>query len=309
MCLPLGKKHLDNNEIADSDTTVDTVTFSKRQAIPSPVTTTKLKYVPKKTNHHLIIVDDDEEMRSFLAAELHPIYHIRTCKNGADALKETMTQQPDLIISDIMMPDMDGYELLRRLKTNSRTNTIPVILLTSNTDPDNRIKGLQKGADAYLNKPFDMDELLARIEGLISNRRLIKGKFSGAQDQADLVKEVSMKDVDDQLMKNIMKVLNDNVDNTALNVEMLSSEVGLSRAQLHRRMKDITGISCGEFIRNFRLNHAAELLKRGGNVYITQVAYACGFSNATNFSTTFKKHFGVTPTEYANNDKPYQPQA
>lgn len=303
VCLPLGKKHLADNEMANTDTAAGTASFSKRQTPTTPVTTTKLKYVPKKTNHHLIIVDDDEEMSSFLAAELHSIYHIRTCRNGADALKEIMTQHPDLIISDIMMPDMDGYELLRRIKTNSLTNTIPVILLTSSTDPDNRIKGLQKGADAYLNKPFDMDELLARIEGLINNRRLIKGKFSGAQDQADLVKEVSMKDVDDQLMKNIMKVLNDNVDNTALNVEMLSSEVGLSRAQLHRRMKDITGISCGEFIRNFRLNHAAELLKRGGNIYVTQVAYACGFSNATNFSTTFKKHFGVTPTEYANNDK------
>lgn len=296
--LPLGCRHLSANQISSSTVSRIEEKASKRRAPISADDDNKSKYTRKRTNYHILIVDDDEELRSYLASELRPIYHVKECGGGEDALKEIVAQQPDLIISDIKMPDMDGYELLHRIKTNSRTNTIPVILLTSSPDTDERIKGLQKGADAYLNKPFNLEELLARISGLIANRKLIKGKFSGAQDQAELVEAVSVKDPDDQLMKNIMTVLNDNVDNPSLNVEMLSNEVGMSRAQLHRRIKDITGISSGEFIRNFRLNHAAQLLTQGGNIYVTQVAYACGFSNPTNFSTTFKKHFSMTPSEY-----------
>lgn len=296
--LPLGCRHLSAHQINSSTASCSDEKTSTRLVPISAGNDKNPKYSRKRTNYRILIVDDDEELRSYLASELRPIYHVKECSCGEDALKEIVAQQPDLIISDIKMPDMNGYELLHRLKTSSRTNTIPVILLTSSSDADDRIKGLQKGADAYLNKPFNLEELLARISGLIANRKLIKGKFSGAQDQAELTEAITVKDPDEQLMKNIMAVLNDNVDNPSLNVEMLSNKVGMSRAQLHRRIKDITGISSGEFIRNFRLNHAAHLLTQGGNIYVTQVAYACGFSNPTNFSTTFKKHFGMTPSEY-----------
>lgn len=304
--IPLGNRHLHQDQISTEEETEATPVHTLQTAILTP-DSDKLRYTPKKTNFHIVIADDDEEIRNYLRTELHPFYHIKVCENGKEALKLIMKEHPDLVISDIVMPEMDGYELLRRIKTSSETSYIPVILLTSKADINEKIAGLRKGADAYLEKPFNIDELLARISGLIANRRLMKGNFSGAQEQKDRVEKVVMKDVDDELMESIMEVLNANVDNPELNVEMLSDKVGISRAQLHRRMKDITGIACGEFIRNFRLKHAAELLSAGGNIYVAQVAYACGFSNPTNFSTTFKKHYGMSPSEYVeaqrnNND-------
>lgn len=296
--IPLGNRHLRQDQISTESESEATPVHTSQPVILSP-DSDKLKYVAKKTNFRILIVDDDAEIRNYLKTEFHPYYHTKVCNNGNDALKLIMKERPDLVISDIVMPEMDGYELLRRIKTCSDTSYIPVILLTSKTDINEKIVGLRKGADAYIEKPFNIDELMARVSGLIANRRLVKGNYSGAQEQKDRVEKVVMKDVDDELMKSIMQILNANVDNSELNVEMLSKKVGVSRAQLHRRMKDITGIACGEFIRNFRLKHAAELLCAGGNVYVAQVAYACGFSNPTNFSTTFKKHYGMSPKEYA----------
>lgn len=300
--IPLGKRLLHQDQISTESNAEATPVHTLQTAILSP-DADKLKYIPKKTNFRIVVVDDDDEIRNYLKTELHPYYHVKDCRNGKEALKLIMSERPDLVISDVVMPEMDGYELLWRLKTSTETSSIPVILLTSNADINEKILGLRKGADAYLEKPFNIEELLARISGLIANRRLVKGNFSGAQEQKERVEKVVMKDVDDQLMESIMAVLNANVDNPELNVEMLSSKVGISRAQLHRRMKEITGIACGEFIRNFRLKHAAELLREGGNVYVAQVAYACGFSNPTNFSTTFKKHYGVSPSEYAESQR------
>ena len=298
--VPLGNRLLNQDQISTVLESEAIPVHTLQPAILSP-DNDKLKYTPKKTNFHIVIVDDDEEIRNYLKTELHQFYHIKVCDNGNNALKLIKRERPDLVISDIVMPEMDGYELLHRIKTSTDTSYIPVILLTSKADINDKISGLKKGADAYLEKPFDIEELMARISGLISNRRLVKGYFSGAQEQKDRVEKVVMKDVDDELMESIMEVLNANVDNPELNVEMLSDKVGISRAQLHRRMKDITGIACGEFIRNFRLKHAAELLSAGGNIYVAQVAYACGFSNPTHFSTTFKKYYGMSPSEYIDN--------
>jgi AraC-like DNA-binding protein len=158
--------------------------------------------------------------------------------------------------------------------------------------------GLKKGADAFLAKPFDMEELHVLIDNLIDNVRRLKGKFSGALNQHGKVDQIEVKGNNNILMDRIMRCINDNIANTEFNVEALSEEVGVSRAQLHRKMKEITGISTGEFIRNIRLEQAARLIKEG-DINITQVAYSVGFNNQTHFSTAFKKHFGVTPSEYA----------
>lgn len=296
--IPLGNRLLHQDQISTESESEATPVHTLQPVIPNS-DSDKLKYVPKKTNFHVVIVDDDAEIRNYLRTEFHPFYHTKVCDNGKDALKLIMKERPDLVISDIVMPEMDGYELLRRIKTCSDTSYIPVILLTSKTDISEKISGLRKGADAYIEKPFNIEELLVSVSSLIANRRLVKGNYSGAQEQKERVEKVVMKDVDDELMESIMEILNANVDNSELNVEMLANKVGISRAQLHRRMKDITGIACGEFIRNFRLKHAAELLCSGGNVYVAQIAYACGFSSPTNFSTTFKKHYGMSPSEYA----------
>ena len=166
----------------------------------------------------------------------------------------------------------------------------------------NRLEGLERGADAFLAKPFDMQELHLTIDNLIQGRQRLKGKFTGAQQQTDKIDVPEVKGNDEQLMERIMKAVNKNLSDSDFNVEMLTTEVGISRAQLHRKMKELTGLSTSEFIRNIRLEQAARLLKEQ-KINVTQVAYTVGFSNLAHFSTLFRKHFGVAPSEYANNAK------
>jgi AraC-like DNA-binding protein len=171
-------------------------------------------------------------------------------------------------------------------------------MLTSMADVGNRLEGLESGADAFLAKPFDMQELHMVIENLIQSRQRLKGKYTSAQLQAEKIEAPEVKGNDELLMERIMKAVNKNLSNSDFNVDMLSREVGISRAQLHRKMKELTGIPTSEFIRNIRLEQAARLLKEQ-KINVTQVAYTVGFSNLAHFSTIFRKHFGVAPSEYA----------
>lgn len=283
--LPAGNAHLNPDEIINEEQDSDAQTaMPKRQA---------------SKNCRVMVVDDDAELARYICAELSNWYRVDSTCNGQEAMDALLKGSYDLVISDVMMPVMDGITLLKKIKSNNIISDIPVILLTSKADVSDRLEGIRKGADAYLAKPFDMNELRAVADNLISNVRRLRGKFSGAQTQADKVEDIQMKGNNDTLMDRIMKVLNDNISDADFNVEKLSAEVGISRAQLHRKMKEITGISTGEFIRNLKLEQAARLIRRG-DVNITQVAYAVGFNNSTHFSTVFKKHFGLSPSEYAD---------
>jgi YesN/AraC family two-component response regulator len=229
-------------------------------------------------------------------------YHIIVVNNGREALRKLLSEtdsdrQFDLVVSDVMMPEMDGFTLLRMIKTNMNISHIPVVMLTSKAAVANRLEGLEKGADAFLAKPFDMDELHVVINNLISKNLRLKGKYSGSQQQKDKVEEKQVKGNDEALMERIMKVVNEHLDDSDFNVETLTKEVGISRAQLHRKMKEMTGLPVSEFIRNIRLEQAARLLEEQ-KINVTQVAYTVGFSNLAHFSTVFKKQFGVTPTEF-----------
>ena len=199
------------------------------------------------------------------------------------------------------MPEMDGITLLRNIKSNANISDIPVILLTSKAEVCDRLEGLKRGADAYLSKPFDMSELHILIDNLVGNVRRLRGKFSGAQEQKDKVEEKKVEGYNDTLMNRIMESINKNMGDTDFNVEKLSEDVGISRAQLHRKMKEITGIPASEFLRNIRLKQAARLLKEH-KVNVTEIAYTVGFNNQAYFSTVFRKHYGKTPSEYAAED-------
>ena len=262
------------------------------------------KKVRVKNTERILIIEDDEETRLYLEDMLSPSYKIMTARDGDSGLQRALTELPDLVLSDIVMPGMNGLQIVKRIKNNPNTTHIPVIILTSNTGMSDRIEGLELGADAYIVKPFDMDELLTTIDNILKNRQRIRGKYSGAH-QEDKIKSIEIKGNSDKLMERIMKVINDNLDSPDLRVEMLSEEVGLSRAQLHRRIKEITGISTGEFIRNIRLKKAAELLAEN-KVNISQVAYMVGFSSQTHFSTAFRKFYGISPTEYINRGNIHQ---
>ena len=284
--LPLGNSHLKPEEMEEHPV------VSKAAAVVNAQGGQK---------YRVLVVDDDVEIGHYISTELGRYYKFSLCPNGKEGLKELLTGDYDVVISDVMMPEMDGFTMLRMIKTNVNISHIPVIMLTSKADVGNRLEGLERGADAFLAKPFDMEELHMNIENLIHNRQRLKGKYSGAQQQVDRVEQVEVKGNDELLMERIMKAVNKNLSNSDFNVDMLTQEVGISRAQLHRKMKDMTGISTSEFIRNIRLEQAARLLKEQ-KINVTQVAYTVGFSNLAHFSTVFRKHFGMSPSEYVEKE-------
>ncbi|MCR4582175.1 MAG: response regulator [Prevotella sp.] len=251
-------------------------------------------------NLHILLTDDDPEIAQYITSELGRWYHFDYASNGREALKRLLSNRSyALVISDVMMPEMDGITLLRSIKQNPQISDIPVIMLTSKSEVNYRLDGIRQGADAYIAKPFSMEELHVVIDNLIDNVRRLRGKFSGAVEQKNKVKQVDVKGNDDILMDKIMKSINAHLSDPELTMELLTKEIGISRAQLHRKMKELTGLSTTEFIRNLRLEQAARLIKEK-KVNVTQVAYSVGFNNQAHFSTTFKKHFGMSPTEYAN---------
>ena len=281
--LPLGTEHLTKEEMVVKEDT--------EKAIK-----------PKShSNYRVLVVDDDAEIGEYITQELGSYYKISSVTSARDALRLLLSadleKQYDLVVSDVMMPELDGFMMLRMIKTNMNISHIPVVMLTSKADVANRLEGLEKGADAFLAKPFDMEELHVVINNLIRKNLRLKGKYSGVQQQKDKVEEKKVKGNDELLMERIMKVVNEHLSDSDFNVDVLTREVGISRAQLHRKMKEMTGLPVSEFIRNIRLEQAVRLLKEQ-KINVTQVAYTVGFSNLAHFSTVFRKQFGVSPTEY-----------
>ena len=287
--LPLGNSHLAKDEILAQDSQVQ-----------------KSAKVKPQSNYRMMVVDDDKEIGNYIRQELGAFYHVTPVTSAREALRLLLSveddKQFDLVVSDVMMPEMDGFTLLRMIKTNMNLSHIPVVMLTSKSDVANRLEGLEKGADAFLAKPFDMDELHVVINNLISKNLRLKGKYSGSQQQKDKVEETKVKGNDELLMERIMKVVNKHLSDSDFSVDTLTTEVGISRTQLHRKMKEMTGLPVSEFIRNIRLEQAARLLEEQ-KINVTQVAYSVGFNNPAHFSTVFRKQFGISPTEYAEKAK------
>ena len=280
--LPLGKEHLKDSQINS-----DYVVNGKKQQRGAA-----------SRNSKILLVDDDIEICRYLKSELGDWYRFVICNNGKEALKQLLSGDFDLVVSDVVMPEMDGITLLRNIKGNANISHVPVIMLTSKSEISDRLEGIKLGADAYLAKPFSLEELHLTIDNLIDNVRRLKGKFSGALKQDDKVEKIEVKGYDEELMERIMKVVNENLSDSDFNVEKMCDEVGVSRTQLHRKLKEMTGVPTSEFLRNIRLNEAARLI-REHKINITQVSYMVGFANNSHFSTAFKKYFGMSPTEYA----------
>ena len=299
--LPLSCRHLKKEETETTQPEVPALS-SRDTAVGQTLLPVAAKTERSRTSYHVLVIDDDEELRDYLKTSLSRHYHVDPAANGDEGWQKAVTRQPDLIVSDVVMPGMDGFQLLKELKKNTQTNHIPIILLTSKTEFASRMEGLEQGADGYLCKPFRIEELDALMENLIANRIRLKGKFSGKQAQEEKVVPIEMQSDDEILMERVMKVINENIANSTLNVEQLATEVGMSRAQLYRRMKDITGLSASDFIRDQRLRQAAKLLKKQKST-VTQIAYAVGFTSQAHFSTMFKRLYGMSPTEYMENEE------
>ena len=303
--IPLGKAHLTEDEIdveapADNSLAQAELNGVEEEEMNKLLDNDSAEWNAEKNRRQIIvIVEDDDEIRDYLTQELSGDYDIRSCTNGREALAETLKCLPDLVLSDVMMPEMDGNTLAATLKTNPQTNHIPIVLLTAKNRDEDKLEGLGTGVDAYIVKPFNMDILRRTIVNLISSRRMLRLKYGRNDELESKVQKVEMKSPDEKLLERIMKVINENISNSDLSVDTIASTVGISRVHLHRKMKELTGQTPHDFIRNIRLKQAAHLLSTG-DMNVTEVMYACGFSNSASFSTIFKRFYGMTPRDYKN---------
>ena len=293
--IPLGNAHLKPEEMVADDKQDEPAQYMPElEELMQPID------IEEKTSDErgtVVIAEDDDEIRNYLASELAQDFEVKTCANGREALAEVYRTMPDLVVSDIMMPELDGNALCSQLKSNQSTNHIPIILLTAKNRDEDKLESLETGADAYIVKPFNMDILRRTIINLVNSHRLLKMKYRQTEKLEERVEEVKMKSPDEKLLERVMSTVNRNMNNSDLSVDMIASEVGISRVHLHRKMKELTGQTPHDFIRSIRLKQAASLLANQ-NMNITEVVYACGFSNAASFSTMFKSVYGMSPREY-----------
>lgn len=247
----------------------------------------------------LVLVEDDASIRQYVHSEMSTDFNVIDFGDGQQAWEYVIghSNEISLIISDIMMPVMDGLTLCQKVKSNFNTNHIPVLLMTALGSDEDRIIGITNGADAYMSKPFNIDVLRSTVIGLLRNRQLIQGKFKAEQLHEESIEKVELESPDENLMRRIMKVINDNLDNDELSVEMIADMVGISRVHFYRKMKDLTGQSPREFVKYVRLKEAARLLSTK-KMDISSVSIACGFKSPSSFSTYFKALYGLSPSEW-----------
>ncbi|MDX2249890.1 MAG: ATP-binding protein [Bacteroidia bacterium] len=243
----------------------------------------------------LLLVEDNEDVRAYLRTILQSSYKIIEAKNGNMGLECAQEAIPDLIISDVMMPEMDGIQFTRTIKTDTRTSHIPVILLTAKAGRENKLEGLETGADDYLSKPFDEEELRIRVKNLLDQRRRM-----GAQFGKDIIRlspeEIMVESADKQFLDRVIRVVETYMNNEDFSIEDMGSEIGLSRSQLHRKIKALTDQSPSVFLRTLRLKRAKQLLEEKAGTS-AEISYQVGFGSPAYFSKCFKDQFGVTPGE------------
>lgn len=269
---------------------------------PADEVATVTKMADEGKARTILIVDDESSIREYVTEELAahlPKYTIQQFSNGRTAWEylQRSSTEVALVISDIMMPEMDGNQLCHNLKQSFLTNHIPIILLTAKVTEQEKIEGLDIGADAYITKPFSMDLVATTVENLISNRRRLRSKYENIAQEEQKIENIDLVSPDEQLMQRVMKIINENLNNQELSVEFIAREVGLSRVHFHRKLKELTNETPRDFIRGIRLRQAARLLAEK-NLDIGHVADACGFRSISTFSTTFKSVYGVSPKDY-----------
>ena len=270
---------------------------SKKDFLSSPLEDYKEELIIDKGESKLytiLIVEDNMELRDYLDQELNNQYKILLASNGLEGVKIAQEYFPDLIISDVIMPEMNGFDFCEIMKKETSTSHIPLLMLTAKASIENRIEGLEMGADAYMVKPFDLKLLKLRVSQLIKSRQLIFDKYFSAVSGAN--EQVLASSTEKDFIQTLLKYINDNIDNSDLSVEELAAHLNLSRSHLYRKIKALTGKTVSEFIRRIRLERAKQILERG-NLSISETCYKVGFSSPSYFSKCFKAHFGVLPTE------------
>ncbi|MDB9025160.1 substrate-binding domain-containing protein [Parabacteroides distasonis] len=293
VCLRKGKAHFE-----DSDLMETSVSHQAYEASRLDDSETK-EMLSKTYPYTILITEDDDEVRGFLERELSLHFKIRTAANGKEALRVLEEEEISLVVSDVMMPEMNGFELCRTIKSQLPFSHIPVILLTALTDERQRIFGITGGADDYIQKPFHTDYVKIKIIHLLQERQKLRERLlEKLRDNKLLLSEPEkVESIDDAFLRKFAEQIEAVYADPEYNVEKLSETLGLSRGHLHRKIKELTGTAPVEFLRTYRLNKATQLLRQ--NAYtVSEVAYRTGFSSPAYFSKCFKAVYGVTPTEY-----------
>jgi YesN/AraC family two-component response regulator len=221
---------------------------------------------------------------------------LKEAENGREGLETAIETIPDLIITDLMMPEMDGIEFCNRIRKDQRINHIPVVMLTAKADKASKLEGLETGADDYLVKPFDVDELQVRVKNLIQQRINLRDKYRKEFVASDPF-TIKIPGLEDDFLSKVVDCIKKHIDEHEFGVEQLGREIGFSRSQLHRKLRSLTGYVPGRFIRNIRLKQAARMFKEG-HKNITEVLYSVGFNTPSHFSQAFRDFFGMNPSDY-----------
>lgn len=272
-----------------------------KQSLPEPSSQEKLNITSDMAlKATILIVEDNDELRNLLAKQLEKYYQTQTAANGTEALNILKKDIINLIVSDVMMPVMDGLELCQNIKASSDTCHIPVILLTAKTTLENRICGLKHGADAYIEKPFSMPHLLAQINNLLENRAKLLRNF--ASKPYVPTESIAQNKSDELFLNRLTEIIKQNIEDDTFNIDNLASEMNMSRTSLHRKIKGLTELTPGDFIRTIRLRKAAELLLEG-ELRINEICMQIGIHSLSYFSKSFKEQFGVLPKDFVKKQK------
>ena len=261
----------------------------------------RVDVAPPKDAQKILLVEDNRELRIFMYNSLIDTYYVVEADDGAEALEKIRSEMPDIIVTDLMMPCMDGIELIDKVRHDFTMSHIPIVMLTARHSPDDRVKAMEFGADGYITKPFSIELLLARIDNLLTQRRKLFEKFS-SQSARNKVVELAVEDVvvtdrDEEFMKNVMAWLGENVENSELTIDQLASHLGLGRTTMYNKLKSLTGKSPVELIKEYRITKS-KLLLRTGQFSVSEVAYKVGFSDPGYFIRCFREQFHMSPAEY-----------
>ncbi|MGK0421304.1 MAG: signal transduction histidine kinase/ligand-binding sensor domain-containing protein [Polaribacter sp.] len=304
--IPISKTAYSNNSIIELQpqkydfkyTKIGVDVIKENQLIPKK--TIKSAKEHSKETPLLLIVEDNRELQDYLVTFFSYDYRILTANNGKEGLEQAIKNIPSVIISDLMMPEMNGIEMCKKLKTDINTSHIPILILTAKAGLENEKEGLETGADEFILKPFNIEVLKLRLDNILRTKEQWIQKFR-TNSSSKSWKELSNK-LDQKFIEKSINIIKKNLDNTEFSVEKFALEIGMSRSALFLKLKSITGQSTSEFIRTIRLNKAAKLIE-SGKYSITEVIYMVGFSDPKYFRTCFKKHFECTPSSYFSNFK------
>ncbi len=249
----------------------------------------------------ILVVEDNDSLRRQLRKHLQGEYNVITASNGVEGVAMTLREHPVVVITDVMMPEMDGIEMCRQIKCNEEVSHTPILVLTANSTVKCQIDSYTiGGADGYLDKPFNIDVLRSKIKAILQNRELVRHRYQTTP--MVTTAEIARTPTDQKYLKQILEIIDQNMSNSEFSIELLAKEYGVSRVYLSRKIKALTGETSAQFIRTFRLKRAAEFLA-SGEMNVSEAAWAVGYSDIDTFRSRFKEQFGMNPSTYIDESR------